>query len=196
MVKKCEHKKRIEELGQKYMKHILELDNEIKNLRGQVKGGGFFKNFSKGMRHAIHAISKPVEVASTVAGEPEVALAMEALDGAVGKGKATEKKLDVTGGGVKRRGRKKKLVAPKEVNGRQAVVNVPNNVLDLSKKVPKANKADIVSRILGGAKKSKRPSRSTGKRARRGALMKKIMKEQGLSFIEASKYIKGHGLKY
>ena len=46
---------------------------------------------------------------------------------------------------------------------------------------------------LGKGEKAKKPSKATGARSARGAMVSKLMKEQGMSLGEASRYIKEHG---
>ena len=47
--------------------------------------------------------------------------------------------------------------------------------------------ADYLANKLSG-------SGATGARAKRAAIVKQVMKEKGLKMIEASKYVKTHGL--
>lgn len=58
----------------------------------------------------------------------------------------------------------------------------------------------VVEKMMGKGKKEKKENKVkravSPKVARRGALVKKLMKEKGFSVIEASKYIKAKGLKY
>jgi hypothetical protein len=46
---------------------------------------------------------------------------------------------------------------------------------------------------LGKGEKKAKASKATGARSARGAMVSKLMKEQGMSLGEASRYIKEHG---
>lgn len=55
---------------------------------------------------------------------------------------------------------------------------------------------DIAAAMAGGAKKRRAPAGPNDARRKRAALVKKVMAEKGLSLIDASRYVKAHGLKY
>jgi hypothetical protein len=50
------------------------------------------------------------------------------------------------------------------------------------------------STYSGSGRRTRRPASATDKRRQRGAMVSKLMKENGMSLAEASKYIKQNGL--
>ena len=103
----------------------------------QMKGRGFWSNFSKGFKkgfqgviNPVTAIGKPVAV---LTGQPEVAVQLGAIKG-------------------------------------------------------------ISDAVLGKGKKTKKPRKVSEKMKKRNELVKKIMKEKGLSLPQASKFIKTNNL--
>lgn len=76
--------------------------------------------------------------------------------------------------------------------------------LDEVKKRGKAAGADLLKEVGRAAKKSVKKSVNTaakdvvkatgGGRAKRAEIVKKVMKDKGMKMIEASKYVKEHGL--
>jgi len=77
---------------------------------------------------------------------------------------------------------KKALDAIKEEAVKQAPAVKDFAISEAKKLAPKA--IDAVKRVVGGA----------GGRAKRAEIVKKVMKEKGLSMIQASSYVKQHGL--
>lgn len=125
-------------LGLQIAKNILSLP-EIE----EIKGAGFFKDFTKGLKDGWSMARKGLNKAAPVAA----------------------------------------LLAPEIA--------------------PEIGAAVAVSNAIGGGKKMGRPKLKKKRRGglsekmkRRNALVDKIRKEKGISLIEASKFVKQHGLKY
>ena len=54
--------------------------------------------------------------------------------------------------------------------------------------------ANLYRTVRGGKRKAVKKSSGSDGRAKRAQIVKRVMKEQGLSLINASKYVKAHGL--
>ena len=213
MPTKNEDKRRANELGMIYAKHIANMDDEVKQL---MKGKGFWNSFHKGFKKGFE-IATPV--ASVIA--PEIApelLVANSLVQASGKSKVKKKKT--SGKRSTKKDKLAKLLAfvnsqnkskggrmnkkPKEIKLKYAPsYTLPQPVREQRpsprpiRRPPALNVSNLEGPnygTRGRGKKSK--SRNYDKIKRRGMMVKKIMKEKGLKFIEASKYIKDNNIKY
>ena len=85
-------------------------------------------------------------------------------------------------------------IIPKDLV-RDVSVGIVEKMMGKGKKAKKAKEVEEVKEVK--EKKAKKVKRAVSpKVARRGELVKKIMKSKSLSFIEASKYVKANNLKY
>ena len=202
------NKVRATELGMHYMKNILEMDDEAKNLH-KIMGAGFFKDFSKGFKKGftksldvLHKAKRPIQIASVAMGQPEIAEAVELADDASqiarGKGKkltlmeqyfANTKKIK---GGMNRRPPPLNLIGIRNGENNNPIAPPVPVAPPVRVRIPKMKIKD--DKKKGG--KQKKPVSANDKRKRRGMMVKKIMKEKGMKFIEASKYIKQNNIKY
>ena len=94
---------RAKRLGFLYAKHILNMDDEIKDL---YKGAGFFSHFTDGMKKVLKAVPATVALAGAATGQPELVAPALALHAAVniGSGVSNKSKLQEFIDGYKRAG--------------------------------------------------------------------------------------------
>ena len=96
-MKKNINKIRATELGMHYAKNILDMDDEVKQLK-KVIGAGFWKSFSDGFKKGLnksldvlHKAKRPIQIGAIALGQPEIAEGVELADTASqiarGKGK-------------------------------------------------------------------------------------------------------------
>ena len=218
-MKKDMNKIRATELGMHYAKNILDMDDEVKQLK-KVIGAGFWKSFSNGFKKGfnksldvLHKAKRPIQIGAIALGQPEIAEGVELADDvsqiARGKGKKLSRKERIKKllnkykmkkkikGGMNRRppplnldgirnGENNNPIAPPVPFPPPVPVAPPVRV-----RIPKIKMKD--DKKKGG--KQKKPVSANDKRKRRGMLLKKIMKEKGMKFIQASKYIKENNIK-
>jgi len=154
-------------LGEKYAKHILQAEG------GTMKGGNFWKDFKKGFDMVIKPAAKVAKAASGAFGQ-EGKIAKDVIE-AVGYGQTTggESFWDGFKRGFKPAGKILKAVAP--LAG------------------PYGMAASVGLNAVGlGKPKQKR--KQSAKQVQRNALVRKLMKENGLTLPQASSYIKQNNL--
>lgn len=197
-----------EKLGRLYGKYIIELDGDVKKM-AQVKGSGFWKNFSRGFKDGfkktLKYTKKPIEIASMATGNPEVALGTEVLADVVGASRV---------GGADNEEWEMVEKPPKELfqwvesnkEFKKRIMNKVNEKLKKSRKVEGNKKTNVIideekkSVPKGRGKKGK--GRGGGRRKisdkmkRRNILVKKLMKKHKISLIQASKKIKSENISY
>ena len=231
------NKSRALELGLHYAKNIMEMDDEVKQLKN-LMGTGFWKDFHKGFKKGF---SIPMKVGKKLIPEiaPVLDVANEVVQASGVKHKKKKKKKinikaliqKVKGKGYhyggadnKKEGGTKAQEAERErlndialkytgksldeinevdvTKGRKTKKSKPSRritpTIISTEKKRKTNRSNIIQcdkglKIVKSRVKSTNPN---DRRKRRGALIKKLMKDKGLKFIEASQYIKKNNLKY
>ena len=158
---------RIKKLGLVYARHISEMDNDFRELQKVRGGSSFWKSFAKGFKKGIGIATPIVQVGSTLAGQPELGLAMGGLNTLVGNGKKKDKLEELA-------------------DSMEEFIN------SYEKKGGCGNCDNKVGNGTNNTRKSKR--KQSAKQKARGQLVSKIMKEKGLSLGQASQYIKKHKL--
>lgn len=142
----------------------------ILNMDDEVKqlhrGSGFFQHFTDGMKTVLKAVPAAVAVAGAATGQPEVVVPALALHKAI------------NGSGVSTKSKLQEFIKYYKRSG-----GCPCD-------------DDDEKKGKGKKKKPRKKRVATNKMKRRNALVKKIMKEQGLKMIQASKYIKDNNLTY
>ena len=158
-----------EKMGKLYAKHILELDDEVKTLKG-----GSWNKFFSGFKSGFKTVAPAISTVATLTGNPEVALAVSGVDALLGNGKKGKVKKD-----------KPKKDKPKKDKPKKGG-SILKDYLEKRKKMG-----------AGAMKDKVKPKKKTNeKMKRRGELIKKLMKDRKVSFIEASKLIKAEKMEY
>lgn len=142
----------------KYLQEILKDLKKVPRLNKLMSGAGFFDK----LRKAYKTISTPAKVVAALAGQPEIALALEGAD-------------------VLANGRRYTAGSCNNMIGSSKKSHSDSILVRIKERIKKKEAKKV------GSGKGRTASKST---LARRALVKKIMKEKKMSLPEASKYIK------
>lgn len=153
-----------------------------------LHGKGFFDDFKQGFNAVVSPIASIAKTALPVLAPGYGTLASAGLD-MLGYGRGDLGDDDLEGG--MRTGRY-------EGKGELTIHHGGGFLSDLISNVPLVGgPASAITGMFGlgkHGKKTRKPAGPSDGRRRRAAIVKKVMAEQGLSMIDASKYVKAHGL--
>ena len=192
---KKESRIRARELGREYGKMMMEKDEEY----GELIRGGFLDFFRKGLADivpkivgavATQVLTDPTKLSVAGVARPFVNKVVAPVVGATmgTKGKIAQKALEALTSDTTRDAIAKRL------SGR----GVEGDTMDTNRIVGGAGYADpkkYGKGVSGGEMGEKKPKRKASPAIlKRSQLIKKLMREEGLSMIEASKAVKSRGL--
>ena len=132
-----------------------------------LHGKGFFDDFKKGFMSVIRPVAG---IASMLPGP--VGMAGKVASSLMGGGNVSGPGYEAVSGGV-RTGRY-------EGKGKLLIQHLPHG--------------EGEEMVVGKGKKTRRPAGPDDGRRKRAEVVKRVMADKGLSMIEASKYVKAHGL--
>lgn len=132
-----------------------------------LHGAGFFDDFKKGFMSVVRPVAG---IASMLPGP--IGMAGKVASSLMGGGNVSGPGYEAVSGGVR--------TGAYEGKGKLLIQHLPHG--------------EGEEMVVGKGKKTRRPAGPDDGRRKRAEVVKRVMAEKGLSMIEASKYVKAHGL--
>lgn len=159
-------KNKAEKLGKLYGSELKKQDPEVQEL----VGSGFLEDFGRGFLMPFKALSSVAKPILSTVGGPVGKIASAGLS-AIGLG-AGEEEMEMS----------------------EEEMEMPKNKRTRKKRGGAMTGGGVTGGGMTGGKKRRRKAGANDKRKKRGAMISRLMKQEGMSLGQASKYIKENGL--